>query len=169
MTATRMTGAMRHSLEARLQDLEARIATLDEQREGDDSVEATALLNQLDRERADIVEALRDAKLIDDEPFDFGAIEIGDIVTIRDDDGETDNYILVDGGVGARVRSDWVSVGSPLGAAILGRSKGDRVEVKSPQGRVSYVIVDFERASDNSLVLGNDDAPRHLPGEAFLG
>lgn len=92
MSTTRMTGAMKRSLEVRLKDLEARIATLDEQTQGDDSVEATALMIQLTRERFQIADALRDAELIDDEPFDFDAIEIGDLVTIQNDEGEAERY-----------------------------------------------------------------------------
>lgn len=172
---TRMTRPMRRSLEARLADLDRRIQTLDEQRDGDDSLEATALLEQLRRERSDVAEALRDATLIDDAPFDTAAIEVGDTVTIRDQEGATDRYVLVDPNMRTRAQSDWVSVASPLGAALLGRSKGEDVHVESPSGTVTYAIVDFERASDDSVVLavsgqripvGGRDL---LPSEAFLG
>ena len=168
---TNMTGPMRRSLESRLADLGARVETLDTQRQGDDSVEATAFLIQLARERGDIADALRDAVLIDDAPFDTEAIEIGDTVTIRDPNGETDRYVLVDGNVRSRARSDWVSVSSPLGAAILGRSRGDRVHVESPAGPASYVIVAFERASEEALIIDRARPSPEvtlLPSEAFL-
>jgi transcription elongation GreA/GreB family factor len=167
MTTARMTKAMLASLEVRLGDLDARIAALDSQREGDDSVESTALLMQLATERARIADALQDARLIDDDPFDVDAIEVGDLVTIMDNEGTTDSYVLVDEGVGARARSDWVSVGSPLGGAIVGRGKGDSVEVDSPQGPLSYVVVDFVRASEAALMFATTDG--FLPSEAFLG
>lgn len=166
MTGTRMTRPMRRSLEARLEDLNERIAVLDAQREGDDSLEATALLVQLGAERDRVFDALRDTTLIDDEPFDVDAIEVGDVVTLEDEEGRTERYVLVDGGVGARARTDWVSAESPLGAAILGRSKGERVEFESPRGSVSYVVVGFERASDDRR---SPETPRDLPSEAFLG
>ncbi|MGH2753866.1 MAG: GreA/GreB family elongation factor [Actinomycetota bacterium] len=172
MQVTHMTGPMKASMESRLADLDARIEALDPQRLADDSAEATALTAQLMRERSDIADALRDAVLIDEEPFDTDAIEVGDTVTIRDADGAIDRYVLVDGKV--RARSDWVSVSSPLGAAILGRSKGDSVHVESPAGRTSYEILSFERASEDPLV----DPVRQArggrtvvaaPAEAFLG
>ena len=150
MTATRMTSSMHRSLERRLEDLDARIATLDAQREDEEDVELAALLQQLTQERIQVVDAMRDATLIDDEPFDFDAIEIGDLVTVRGDDGETERYVLVDDGVGTRARSDWISAGSPLGRAVLGRSKGDTVQVDSPQGPLVYEIVAFERSSENA-------------------
>jgi transcription elongation factor GreA len=175
MTTTHMTRPMRRSLETRLVDLDERIATLDAQRDDDDSVEATALLMQLTQERSEIIDALRDARLIDDDPFDTEAIEVGDVVTVRDAEGVTERYVLFDGASGSRARSDWVSVSSPLGAAIFGRSKGDRVRVDSPQGPTFYVVVGFERASEDSFSLGNSDGVGGarslslLPSEAFLG
>lgn len=175
MASTRMTAQMRTSLQSRLADLDARIETLDAQRKGDDSVESTALMIQLTRERSDVAEALLDAVLIDDDPFDTHAIEIGDTVTIRDDDGRVDRYVLIDGNVRSRASSDWVSVSSPLGAAILARSKGDRVQVDSPAGPASYFIVDFARSSQDSVehaISGkrvSASARRLLPSEAFIG
>lgn len=162
---TRMTRAMRASLQLRLADLGERIDTLDESQAGDDSVEATALLMQLTRERDDIADALRNAAMIDDEPFDYHAIDVGDVVTIEDVDGQKDSYVLVDGGVGTRARTDWVSVDSPLGSALLGRATGERVEVVSPQGTASYVVVDFRRASER----GAPATCNSLPSEAFIG
>ncbi len=151
MSTTCMTASMKGSLEVRLEDLDLRIKTLAVERKGNDSLEATALLEQLRRERGDVVDALRDATLIDDEPFDTEAIEIGDTVTIRDAADATNRYVLVDGKVRSRARSDWVSMASPLGAALLGRNKGDRVLVESPAGPMAYVVVDFERASEERL------------------
>ena len=132
MPTTRMTGSMRSVLEVRLSELNARLESLERQREGDESAETAALLGELARERDDIADALRDARLIDDDPFDSDAIEVGDVVTIRAAGGEVERYVLVDGKAGSRARSDWVSVASPLGTAILGRNTGDRVDVESP-------------------------------------
>jgi transcription elongation GreA/GreB family factor len=169
-----MTASMKRSLEIRLENLDRRIESLNAQREGDDGVEITALLEQLTGERRDTADALRDATLIDDEPFDTEAIEIGDTVTIRDPEGETESYVLVEGNLRTRARNDWVSVSSPLGAAILGRGKGDDVHVESPSGTTSYVIVDFERAAGGSVHLSvprkrSTQGRAFLPSEVFLG
>ncbi|HEV2756561.1 MAG TPA: GreA/GreB family elongation factor [Actinomycetota bacterium] len=161
MEATRMTNFMKRSLEARASELNARIKSLEDQWEGDSPAETTAMLAELSRERDGIVEALRDARLIDDDPFDTEAIEVGDVVTIRAADGEPERYVLVDGNAGSRARSDWVSVASPLGAALLGRNSGDVVRVESPSGAAEYQVLAFERASG--------DVPARLPSEAFLG
>lgn len=172
---TKMTAAMQSSLVGRLADLDRKIDTLRAGSEDDDSLEVLAMLNQLSLERHQISEALEQAVLIDDDPFDTEAIEIGDTVTIRDPEGGTDSYVLVDRNVRSRARSDWVSVGSPLGAALLGRSKGDHVYVESPGGMLSYFIVDFVRAADGSVLAAISDDPEDqrgpdlLPSEAFAG
>jgi transcription elongation GreA/GreB family factor len=145
---TKITSSMRASLEARLDNLDSRIDALRRENDGDDSVDATALLYELSRESDQICSALGQAKVIDDDPFDTHATEIGDTVTIRDSEGVTEQYVLVDGGVGTRVRLNWVSARSPLGGALVGRRKGEEILVKTPVGGVSYVIVDFERAGD---------------------
>ncbi|MDQ4024355.1 MAG: GreA/GreB family elongation factor [Actinomycetota bacterium] len=168
MSTTRLTRSMRRSLEVRLTDLDTRIDVLNGQRENDESPDTAALRMELTRERTDVIDALRDATLIDDEPFDAHAIEIGDLVTIEGEDGEIERYVLADGRAGSRARSDWVSVSSPLGAAILGRSTGDEVRVQSPRGATTYRILGFARASDDAATASDPGAPL-LPSDTFLG
>jgi transcription elongation factor GreA len=149
MHTTRMTGSMRWSLEARLRELEERLSVLERPREGDASLDVTALHLHLSRERDQIADALANATLIDDDPYDTEAIEIGDMVTVRAiEGGVEERYILVDQTVGSRTRPDWMSAISPLGAALLGRGKGDEVAVQTPGGIASYRILDFERYVD---------------------
>ena len=167
-TRTRLTRHMRRSLEDRLVDLDARIHSLAEQSDGDESPDATALLLQMSRERQQIAEALAGARLIDDDPFDTEATELGDTITIRETGSETaERYVLVDGAVGSRASSDWVSVTSPLGAALLGRGKGDEVVVQTPAGSTRYVILGFERASDAIGNLNTSGLPRPEAGPEF--
>lgn len=174
MSMTRLTAPMRRSLESRLEDLDRRIETLNAQREGDETLEVAVLVEQLVRERADVADALRDATLIDDEPFDTEAIEIGDTVTIRDREGVTHRYVLIDRNVRTRARSNWVSASSPLGTALLGSSRGASIQVDSPSGTIAYDVIDFERASDDVVVPAMPGervtaGVYDLPSEAFHG
>jgi transcription elongation GreA/GreB family factor len=149
MHITKMTGPMRRSLEARLVELEERLLALERQREADDSLDTSALHRELSRERNQLADALAGAIVIDDDPFDMDAIELGDTVTVRDgESGIQERYILVDGTVGSRVRQNWVSTTSPLGAALVGRGKGDDVIVETPGGTGCYQILHFERNRD---------------------
>lgn len=175
MSFIRMTTPMKRSLERRLEHLDKRIEILEAQQEDDDSFEATALLEQLRQEHSGVADTLRDAILIDGDPFDTEAIEIGDTVTVQDPEGAVNRYVLVDNNIRTRAQSDWVSMSSPLGAALLGRGKGDDVHIESPSGTMSYVVVDFERASDGAVGVGvsGGRVPAHwrsqLPSEAFIG
>jgi hypothetical protein len=91
MHITKMTGPMRRSLEARLVDLEERVLALERQREADDSLDTTALHRELSRERNQLTDALAGAMVIDDDPFDMDAIELGDTVTVREDESGIQN------------------------------------------------------------------------------
>ena len=152
MQTTKMTASVWRSLETRLVELNERIGALELGMHGDDPFDE-ALHAQLSNERNQIADALVRAALIDNEPFDTHAIELGDTVTVRDlQDGSEQRYVLVDGTVGSRLQEDWVSATSPLGAALVGRSKNDEIVVDSPGGRTRYLVLAFERRLDPEML-----------------
>lgn len=65
---------------------------------------------------------------------------IGRSVTLLDGDGDAVTYALVFPGDGDPAQG-WIAADSPLGAAVLGHARGDRVEVMAPAGpRVVTVL-----------------------------
>lgn len=66
-------------------------------------------------------------------PDDTDAIYFGAWVELEDEDGETLSYRLV-GPDEVDVPARWISIGSPLARALLGRHVGDTVEVQRPKG-----------------------------------
>jgi transcription elongation factor GreA len=72
-----------------------------------------------------------------------GVVAYGSKVTVEDlEEGEEIVYNLVfpeeaDAGAGR------ISLGSPLGRALLNRSVGDEIEVVTPKGKRRYAIVDL--------------------------
>ena len=60
------------------------------------------------------------------------AVELGASVRVRDTEGEHEYTLVERVRVGARPGS--VSMGSPVGRALLGRRPGDRVEAQTPGG-----------------------------------
>lgn len=65
---------------------------------------------------------------------------IGRRVTLLEEEGEPVTYALVFPGDGDPAEG-WISADSPLGAALMGRAPGDRVEVMAPAGpRVITVL-----------------------------
>jgi transcription elongation GreA/GreB family factor len=69
------------------------------------------------------------------------------VVTLEDDDGEQTTFLLLPsfGGVGLELEGKKVQVvtpPSPLGAALLGRSQGDVIELRGKAGKRELTIVD---------------------------
>jgi transcription elongation GreA/GreB family factor len=159
MQTTRMTRAMRTLLETRLDELNARVRTMNREQGVDNTPDDWALLTQLRHERDRIAQTLERVTLIDDQPFDTDAIEVGDAIKVRDEGGGIDCYVLVEGDFGSRIRTNWVSVSSPLGARLLGSHKGDKIRVQSAAGTATYVILAFERASNIHTSDSTSSAP----------
>jgi transcription elongation factor GreA len=65
--------------------------------------------------------------------------EPGSTVEVVDDDGSTETYHLV-GAVESDPGEGRISVDSPVGRAIVGKKKGDKVTVNVPQGTVHLTI-----------------------------
>lgn len=73
-----------------------------------------------------------------------GRAGFGSWVTVEDAAGRQSTWRLV-GPDEADPRRGLVSVHSPVGRALLGRGRGDAVEVDRPGGRVEYEVVEVLR------------------------
>lgn len=75
------------------------------------------------------------------------AVELGARVRVRDTEGEHEYTIVERVRVGVPPGS--VSMGSPVGRALLGRRPGDRVEVQTPGGvrRLTVLAVSVPEAA----------------------
>lgn len=78
---------------------------------------------------------LRSATIIEDGNQSKGPLEVqvGCEVTIQPKDEPAETYRIV-GAAEADPRNGKISYESPMGAALLGRRKGDRVKVETPGG-----------------------------------
>ena len=90
--------------------------------------------------RLDVLSAVLDAAERIDEPE---RAVIGRRVTLLEPEGESVTYALVFPGDGDPDQG-WISADSPLGAAVLGREPGDRVEVAAPAGRRVVPVLSIE-------------------------
>jgi transcription elongation factor GreA len=88
-------------------------------------------------------EKIKKAKIIS-EKHDHASqvVELGSHVTVvnRTERGEPETYTIV-GSTEADPLNHKVSNESPIGKALLGRARGDIVEIKAPAGRFKYEIV----------------------------
>lgn len=67
-------------------------------------------------------------------------VSIGSEVTIREEGTDEDETYFVVGAAEANPRENKISNQSPIGAALMGRKKGDKVKVETPGGKLAFKI-----------------------------
>lgn len=82
---------------------------------------------------------LRSAIIIEEEDSDDGIINVGDTVTIQEEDFDPETYRIV-GAAEANPREGLISNESPLGAALLGKKKGQKVKINTAEGKLVFKI-----------------------------
>ncbi|KJS15404.1 MAG: transcription elongation factor GreA [Peptococcaceae bacterium BRH_c4b] len=86
---------------------------------------------------------LRNAKIIDDENIGTEEVFVGSTVILKDlEYGDEVEYTIV-GSIEADPDKNRISNESPVGKAILGKSKSSVVEVTVPAGVLKYQIMDI--------------------------
>ena len=92
-------------------------------------------------------ERLHNARLIDTRKVDTSVVSIGSVVRLRDLDAkETIEYFIV-GSAEANPADRKLSNESPVGRAIIGRKKGETVEVATPRGsKIKFKIMEIKAA-----------------------
>ena len=86
--------------------------------------------------RAEIIDI---SKLAGSKTIKFGAT-----VTLVDEDTEEKKKYQIVGDAEADVKQGRISISSPIARALIGKSKGDTVEVSAPGGAHSYEIIDVK-------------------------
>jgi transcription elongation factor GreA len=88
---------------------------------------------------------IRNAKLIDEKEIHTDVVSIGSTVKIKEEEtGEIETYTIV-GTAESDPSNHKISNESPVGKALLGKQKGDRVTVKTPGGQVKYKILEISK------------------------
>jgi len=85
---------------------------------------------------------LRNARIIDGESAAAGEVGVGSTVVLKDmEDGGEFEYTIV-GSVETDPMDKKISNESPVGRAILGKRKGNVVEISVPAGLIKFKIMD---------------------------
>ena len=114
-----------------------------ENAEYDDAKNEQALL---EHRIATLEERLLNSRVIAPGEVSTDAVSIGSVVKLEDvERKETVEYFIV-GSAEANPSENKLSNESPVGKAILGRKKGETVEVAAPRGSLKYKIVDIKAA-----------------------
>ena len=101
----------------------------------------------LEHRIAQLEERLAHAQLIDKKRVDTSVVSVGAVVRLRDVDAkQTVEYFIV-GSAEANPAERKLSNESPVGKAIIGRKKGETVEVITPRGsKVKFKIMEIKAA-----------------------
>ena len=96
------------------------------------------------RQLAELSTLLDRAEAVEVLPDDPRRVELGEAVTVRLEDGSLERYLIVHPAE-ATLGGLRVSVASPLGAALVGRSIGEAVDVQAPGGTYRCEILSTDR------------------------
>ena len=115
-----------------------------ENAEYDDAKNEQAML---EHKIAQLEERLANARVIDTADVDTSVVSVGSVVRLRDVDAkETIEYYIV-GSAEANPAERKLSNESPVGKAIIGRKKGETVEVVTPRGsKIKFKIMEIKAA-----------------------
>jgi transcription elongation factor GreA len=76
-------------------------------------------------------------------PKSDGKVVLGAVVKLKSDNGSKTKEFQVVGTVEADPLSGKISDESPIGQALMGKKRGEKVEIKLPAETISYTIVDI--------------------------
>ncbi len=116
---------------------------ISENAEYDDAKNEQAML---EHKIAQLEERLLNARVIDAGDVDLSVVSIGAKVRLKDvGANQTVEYVIV-GSAEANPAELKLSNESPVGKAIIGKKKGETVEVSAPRGALKYKILDIKAA-----------------------
>ena len=114
-----------------------------ENAEYDDAKNEQAML---EHKIAQLEERLLNARVIQTRDVDLSVVSVGAKVRLKDvDANQTVEYTIV-GSAEANPSELKLSNESPVGRAIIGKKKGETVEVSAPRGSLKYKILDIKAA-----------------------
>ncbi len=98
---------------------------------------------QVEAQISDLENKVSRAQIIDPTSLSGDRIVFGATVTLLDDDDKPIKYQIV-GETEADATKGRISYSSPLARALIGRSKGDEIEVTVPAGDKFYLVEKIE-------------------------
>jgi transcription elongation factor GreA len=93
---------------------------------------------------AELEDKLARAEVIDISKLSGDTIRFGAVVTLIDDDGNKKKVWQIVGEPEADAKKGKISVTSPIARALIGKNKGDTVEVEAPAGAKTYKVRNVE-------------------------
>lgn len=113
-----------------------------------ENAEYTEAKNKQSENEAEIARlqaAIRSAVVVEDDQISTEKVSVGTTVVVKDlDSGIEDTYAIV-GAQEADPFENKISNECPVGAALVGRIVGEKVEVEAPAGLLHYEVLEIRR------------------------
>jgi transcription elongation factor GreA len=93
----------------------------------------------------EIEKMLRNAQVIDEEETSVDKVSLGSVVVLYDYEFEEDITYTIVGSTEADPMEGLISNESPVGAALLGKTVGEDVEVSTPGGVMKFKVKEISR------------------------
>ena len=94
---------------------------------------------------AELENKIRYAKIIDESEIDTKTVQVGNIVKVHDEEYDEDVTYTIVGSTEVNLVENKISNESPIGKALLGRKKGEVVDVDAPDGIIKFKILAIKK------------------------
>ncbi len=94
---------------------------------------------------AELETKIRNAKIIDEKEIDTKTVQIGNTVLLHDEEFDEEVEYTIVGSTEVNLAENKISNESPIGSALLGRKKGETVEVDAPSGIIKFKILSIKK------------------------
>ena len=94
---------------------------------------------------AELENKLRHAKIIDEKEIDTDTVQIGNTVKVLDVEFDEEVEYTIVGSTEVDLAENKISNESPIGKALLGRKKGEIVDVEAPDGIIKFKILAIKK------------------------
>ena len=110
--------------------------------ENGDYIYGKRRLREIDRRVRYLSKRLEEATIVEDKPRDTSMVFFAAWVTLEDADDPSSplQRLRLVGSDEIDSEKNWISIDSPMARALIGKSKDDEVEVKTPEGERYFVI-----------------------------
>ncbi len=99
---------------------------------------------QIEAEIAEMEHILLNAEIIDKKKISSDIVNIGCKVRLYDEDFDEEVEYRITGSSESDPRNGIISNVSPVGKALIGHKKGDKITVQTPGGMTTYSIVEID-------------------------
>lgn len=91
---------------------------------------------------------LKKAKLVEREEFPLDVVRLNSVVKIRESNKSKEMVITLVTPDKADIKSRKISIMAPIGTALIGFKKGQKVKWQVPSGEKTYLILDVQNHFD---------------------